>query len=208
MRHKSIYAIYIIVWILLAIKPKYFEDWLLENILVFLIFPWVIWLDNRYKLSFVAILLFMIFGILHAIGAHFTYAQMSYFDGITAFFGFERNHFDRVVHFLFGLLLFPFLYEICFHHLRKFKTSLLFTFTIIISISTLYEILEWVVAMTFYPELGISFLGIQGDVWDAHKDTISAILGASISCFLIASRGYRPTFDDNKNFRAPLKRES
>ena len=104
--HKIIYSIYILIWIILAINPKYPEDWFLENILVFLLFPFVLWSDIKYKYTLLSIFFLLIFASLHSLGAHFTYAKMEYFDFITQLFGFERNHFDRVVHFLFGLLVF------------------------------------------------------------------------------------------------------
>lgn len=61
------------------------------------------------------------------------------------------------------------------------RATLFFTFTVIVFISTLYELLEWLVAVLFHPELGMAFLGTQGDVWDAHKDTALAMTGALIN---------------------------
>ena len=176
--HKWFYGLYIVIWIALAIDPKFPDDWLLENVLVFIFFPVVVWLDIKYKFSITALCFLLLFGILHALGAHFTYAEMSYFDSITHFFGFERNHFDRMVHFLFGALVFKPLFEIIIHYIKQVKLALLFVFTLIATISTIYELLEWTAAMTFYPELGMAYLGTQGDIWDAHKDTLAAITGA------------------------------
>ena len=190
-RYKWLYIVYIVVWLFLAIDPKYFDDWLLENVLVVLFFPVVIWLDIRYKFSFMALLMVLVFSILHSIGSHFTYTEMSYFDTITSFFGFERNHYDRLVHFLFGALFFKFFYEIIFFHIKRVRVSVMFTLTVIISIATIYEVLEWGAVSIFYPELGVSFLGIQGDIWDAQKDTLVAIIGAIISgaVILLGNRG-------------------
>ncbi len=67
------------------------------------------------------------------------------------------------------------------------KTALLLTFTMIISISTLYEIIEWLAVIILNPELGMAFLGTQGDVWDAHKDTLAAIIGALINIIFYQS---------------------
>ncbi|OQX76082.1 MAG: hypothetical protein B6D54_04620 [Epsilonproteobacteria bacterium 4484_65] len=179
--HKLVYAIYVLVWIIMAINPKYPNDWLLENVLVFLVFPFIVWMDQKHHYSLISIILLLVFASLHSLGTHYTYAEMEHFDVITQFFGFERNHFDRLVHFLFGLLLFRILFEMITPGLNSIKTALLFTFTMIVSISTLYEILEWLAAITFNPELGIAFLGTQGDVWDAQKDTIAAMIGALIN---------------------------
>lgn len=179
--HKIVYAIYCIVWIIMAIDPKYPDDWLLENVLVFLIFPFIVWMDLKHIYSLSSIIFLLIFASLHSLGSHYTYAEMEHFDIISQFFAFERNHFDRLVHFLFGLLLFKILFEMSTTHITNIKTALLFTFTLVVSISALYEIVEWLAAALLYPELGIAFLGIQGDVWDAQKDTLLAILGAMIN---------------------------
>ncbi len=179
--HKLVYAIYIIVWIIMAINPKYPQDWLLENILVFLVFPFIVWMDKKHHYSLLSIILLLIFASLHSLGSHYTYAEMEHFNVITQFFGFERNHFDRLVHFLFGLLLFRILFEMITPGITKTKTALIFTFTMIISISTLYEILEWLAAVILHPELGMAFLGTQGDIWDAQQDTLVATIGALIN---------------------------
>jgi putative membrane protein len=106
---------------------------------------------------------------------------MEYFDVITQLFNLERNHYDRLVHFLFGLLLFRMIFEIIIHYVYQIKFALLFTFSLIVTISTLYEILEWMAAILFHPELGIAFLGTQGDVWDSQKDILAAIMGALVN---------------------------
>ena len=179
--HKLVYAIYVVVWIIMAINPKYPSDWLLENVLVFLVFPFIIWMDHKHNYSLLSIILLLLFASLHSLGSHYTYAEMEHFNVITQFFGFERNHFDRLVHFLFGLLLFRILFEMITPGIKSVKTALLFTLTMIISISTLYEILEWFAVIFFQPELGAAFLGIQGDIWDAQQDTLVATIGALIN---------------------------
>ena len=179
--HKLVYAIYVVVWIFMAINPKYPQDWLLENVLVFIFFPFVIWMDKKHNYTLLSIILLLIFASLHSLGSHYTYAEMEHFNAITHFFGFERNNFDRFVHFLFGLLTFRMIFEMITPATATIKTALLFTFTMIISISTFYEILEWLAAVILHPELGMAFLGTQGDVWDAHKDTSLAMLGALIN---------------------------
>jgi putative membrane protein len=171
------------VWIMMAINPKYRADWLLENILVFFFFPFIVLMDNRHHYSVISIVLLLIFASLHSLGSHYTYAEMEHFDTITKLFGFERNHYDRVVHFLFGLLVFRILFEMITQSISSLKTALFFTLTTVISIATFYEMLEWLAAITFHPELGLAFLGTQGDIWDAQKDTLVAIIGALVNFF-------------------------
>ncbi|MDD3775789.1 MAG: DUF2238 domain-containing protein [Sulfurovaceae bacterium] len=190
--YQLIYGIYIIVWTIMAIDPKYPSDWLLENVLVFLFFPFLVWMDFKHHFSVVALSMLLVFASLHSLGSHFTYAEMEYFDFITKWMGFERNHFDRVVHFLFGLLVFRTLFELVAIKIKTFRAAMFFTFTLVLSISTLYEIIEWLAAIIFHPELGIAFLGTQGDVWDSQKDTVAACLGAMLN--LLFYRKYRDIY--------------
>ena len=179
--HKLVYALYLVVWIVMAINPKYPQDWLLENVLIFIFFPFLFFMDKKHHYTLLSIIFLLIFASLHSLGSHYTYAEMEHFDVITQFFGFERNHFDRLVHFLFGLLTFRVLFEMITEGTNTVKTALLFTFTMIVSISTVYELLEWLAAVILRPDLGMAFLGTQGDVWDANKDTALATAGALIN---------------------------
>jgi putative membrane protein len=122
---------------------------------------------------------------------------MEYFNTITQWFGFERNHYDRVVHFLFGLLLFHPIFELTTRMISSVKVALLFTITLIISIATIYEMIEWLAVLLFNPDLGMAFLGTQGDIWDAHKDTLGAIIGAILN--LLFYRYYERLMERNKN---------
>lgn len=185
--HKLVYAIYIVVWIIMAINPKYPQDWLLENVLIFIFFPFILWMDKKHNYTLLSLILLLIFASLHSLGSHYTYAEMEHFNAITHFFGFERNHFDRFVHFLFGLLTFRMLFEMIASSTNTVKTALVFTFTMVVFISTVYEMLEWLAAVILHPELGMAFLGTQGDIWDAHKDTALAMLGALINIIFYKS---------------------
>jgi len=82
----------------MAIDPKYRADWLLENVLIFIFFPFIIWMDRKHQFTFLTMVFLLLFASLHSLGSHYTYAEMEHFNVISQFFGFERNHFDRVVH--------------------------------------------------------------------------------------------------------------
>lgn len=188
--HKILYFLYIVIWIITAIHPRYPDDWLLENVLPLLFFPTLLWLDYRFHFSLTSMVLLLIFGALHAVGAHYTYAEVPFFEPLKTLFGFERNDYDRIVHFLFGLLLFHPLFEIIRNYATHAKAAIFFTFTLIVAISDLYEILEWAATMIFHPELGIAFLGTQGDVWDGQKDMLAAVVGGASNALLL-NRYYR-----------------
>ena len=176
-----------IVWTALAIAPLYRQDWLLENVVVLTTVPLFVATIARLRFSNVAYTLLFIFLFAHEIGAHFTYSSVPYdqlFRDLTGqsvdtSLGFTRNHYDRLVHFLYGFLLLPLATELfeAKAHLRgllAFWTPVLF----IEATSAIFELIEWLAAVAFGGELGQAYLGTQGDVWDAQRDMALALLGA------------------------------
>lgn len=172
-------VIYVTVWVITAIDPLYPADWMLENILVVLFVPALIFLYKRFPLSDLSYLLITVFMILHAVGAHYTYAETPVGFWMQDLFHFERNHFDRLVHFSFGLFM---AYPIREIFLRIARTKGFFAyylpFDVTLAFSGAYEIIEMLVAVIVSPEAGDAYLGTQGDVWDAQKDMALAALGA------------------------------
>ena len=61
----------------------------------------------------------------------------------------------------------------------------------IMSNSELYEMIEWQAAELFGGDLGQAYLGTQGDIWDAQKDSLMAMVGAILG-LLAYRRGIRP----------------
>jgi putative membrane protein len=183
-------AAFALWWLLLAIRPSYRQDWLLENMLVFAAVPLLAWSYPRLRLSNGAYTCLFAFFVLHAVGAHYTYAEVPYDRWAQAVtgrtvsdaLGLGRNHYDRLVHFAYGLLVAPAAIEVLDARapqrgLWRWLVPLLF----MISHSTIYEMIEWAAAALFGGELGQAYLGTQGDVWDAQKDSALAGLGALIS---------------------------
>jgi len=69
----------------------------------------------------------------------------------------------------------------------------LFPLLVVMSTSLLFELIEWAAAVIFGGDLGMAYLGTQGDIWDSHKDSLLATLGALISSCVIA--GIHSTLD-------------
>jgi putative membrane protein len=181
-------AAYAVVWIITAIRPIDRGDWFIENLLVFAAVPILILTYRRLPLSDASYLLLAIFLALHAVGAHYTYAKVPLGDWMKEALAWDRNHFDRLVHCLFGLLLLVPVREVLIRTVgtRGFWSYAL-SFTVIVSASGFFEILEAIVAQIVSPELGIAYLGTQGDPWDAQKDMAAAITGGLCSIVIVAA---------------------
>jgi putative membrane protein len=99
----------------------------------------------------------------------------------------SRNHYDRIVHFSFGFLLAYPMREMFLRWLKYPKwVSWLLPIEITLSISALYELIEWAVADVFFSEQGHAYLGTQGDIWDAQKDLFLAFCGAIIATTIVS----------------------
>jgi putative membrane protein len=181
MRHYSQYAkvlgiALVGLWAVLAIHPLDRSDWLLENLLVFVAAPLLIFHGPRLSFDDGTWTCLFLFFALHLLGAHWTYAEVPVGD----LFG-GRNHFDRVVHFCYGLLMAKPTLDLFAARARpegiwRWIMPVLF----LVSHGVVYEVLEWFAAELFGGGLGTAFLGTQGDEWDAQKDVALASLGAAI----------------------------
>ena len=183
----------ITLWVITAINPLFPRDWLIENLLVFVYGALLVFTYPRFKFSNLSYALFTMFLSLHLIGAHYTYSNTPVGFWLQPIFDFERNHYDRIVHFSFGLLIaYPF-HEVLVRVTKvKKQWSYFLTVSVILAFSAFYELLEAVVAMLVDPELGEAYLGTQGDVWDAEKDLFFAFSGAIIAMLLTwIKRGQR-----------------
>ena len=183
-------AVYLAVWVACAIAPLYRTDWLLENALTAVAVPTLVLTYPRFRFSDRAYLQITAFMILHAVGGHYTYSEVPLGFWLRDALGLARNHFDRIVHFSFGLLMLRPMRELGFRNvsgLGRFGNVYFATAGVGLW-SMLYEVLEWGVAALVDPQAGSAYLGTQGDEWDAQKDMALAVLGA----FLAALFQYRP----------------
>ncbi len=199
-KHKNYLTILLILfaieWIALAIKPLYRHDWMLENVLTVAAIIFIITTFRKFPLSRISYTLIFIFLGLHTIGAHYTYAEVPYDQWFQSFtgktfneiVGWERNNFDRVIHFTYGLLLAYPIREVFIRIVNvKGFWGYFLPLDLTMSTSMLYELVEWGVALLFGGDLGMAYLGTQGDVWDAHKDMALASLGALIAMIFTAA---------------------
>ena len=188
-------AAWFAVWVICAISPNSRMDWLLENLLTFAGIAALLFGYRRFRFSNRAYVQITLFMILHAIGGHYTYAEVPLGRWVGDALGLARNHYDRVVHFSFGLLMLRPMREIGFRHDRDLGRfgNLYFCVAGVGLWSMLYEVIEWVVAATVDPEAGTAYLGTQGDEWDAQKDMGLALLGALIAALFQYRLDGRPT---------------
>jgi putative membrane protein len=191
----TLLAVLVAIGIALGIAPYDRSDWLLENSLaagavLVLVVTWRV-----FPLSKLSYSLIFVFLVLHEIGAHYTYSEVPYDEWFRALtgqtlngvLGLERNHYDRLVHFCYGLLLAYPMRELFVRiaDARGFWGYML-PLDLVMSTSMIYELIEWGAAVVFGGDLGVAYVGTQGDPWDAQKDMLLATCGAVIALTLTA----------------------
>lgn len=210
-------ALYAVLWTVLAIRPIDRADWALENVLAVLFVIAIVLSYRRFRLSPLSYALIFLFLCVHAIGAHYTYAKVPYdafFMSITgrslgAAMGWERNHFDRLAHSLYGLLLVYPLRELLLRvaNVRGFWSYFL-PLNIVIATSAVFELFEWAAAEVFGGDLGVAYLGTQGDEWDAQRDMALAALGAAVTTLVMACIDMQRQPDFVREWRESLRVKS
>lgn len=141
----------------------------------------------RWPLSTRAVGWAVLFWLLHTLGGRYTYSNVPYDawaaalagTSISEIFGFTRNHYDRLVHFAFGLCSVPLVVEALRRHGGLSLTAALWIAAgVSLAVGALYEIFEWGLAIVMAGPTADAYNGQQGDIWDAQKDMALAFLGA------------------------------
>ncbi|MFT4631788.1 MAG: putative membrane protein [Candidatus Pseudothioglobus sp.] len=177
---------YAVIFIALAISPFDRTIWFVENAPIMLLVAVVAWLHLHHHFTPISYAAMSVLVVLHTIGAHYTFANVP-FGLVTEYFGFERNHFDRLAHCSVGFYAYP-IGELLLK--RRLVNSrlilLLFPLFAIFGTAAIYEVFEWQFALLADPQAGLAVLGSQGDVWDAQKDITADGIGALIATGLFA----------------------
>ncbi|MFA5986575.1 MAG: DUF2238 domain-containing protein [Parcubacteria group bacterium] len=180
-----LFVVYVILFSVLAIHPYDRATWFAENLTVWIIIGTIfaLWV-NQIRFSCMAYVLMSVLIYLHTIGGHYTFALVP-FDWVTNFFGFSRNHFDRIAHFSVGFYAFA-IAEWLWKEKLVANRFLLFTYPVFViaTIAMSYELIEWIYAANADPAAGGAYLGSQGDVWDAQKDMMADTLGAIVAVII------------------------
>lgn len=160
------------------------KNWALENTLSISLVIFLGAFYNIFRFSNLSYTLIFLFLLLHMYGSQYQYADNPFGEWLKETYSMQRNNYDRLVHLGFGLFLAYPIHEVLVQafKVRQFYSYLL-PIEIILSLSALYELVEWVVADLVYQtqQSGMDFLGMQGDVWDAQKDMALALAGAFVT---------------------------
>jgi putative membrane protein len=175
----------LLVWS--GIHPHDRFTWWLEVAPIFIGVPALILLYPRLRLTpLVYTLIWIHCGIL-MLGGHYTYAQVPLGFWMEQWFGFTRNHYDRIGHFAQGFIPAMLAREI-FIRRSPLAGSRWLPFMVIcfcLAFSAFYELVEFWTALA-EGSAATDFLGTQGDPWDTQWDMMLALIGAIVSLLLLS----------------------
>ena len=178
---------FVFVWANSLIGTTNISNWFLENTLTFIFVIFLVVSNKKYQFSDLSYLLICVYLCLHVYGSKYTYAENPFGYWLQDAFQMSRNHYDRIVHFCFGFLLAYPMREMFLKWLSYPRwVAWILPIEITLSISAFYELIEWAVADLFFKSMGDSYLGTQGDVWDAQKDIFLAFCGAILATTIVS----------------------
>jgi putative membrane protein len=149
---------------------------------------------KRHPLSNTSVNWIVGFLLLHLFAARWSYSFVPYSDwsrvltgiSIDAVFGFERNMFDRLVHFAYGLCFAVPIVEICRRYLAmSLKISIWVMLLFVLGTGGLYEIFEWLLSITMDPAAADAYNGQQGDLFDPQQDMLIASVGSVLGLWMV-----------------------
>lgn len=161
--------------------------WWLESIPVLVGVPVILAFRHRFPLSTLLLVLLWLHCVLLVVGGHYTYARVPLGEWAKEWFGWSRNHYDKLGHFVQGFVPAILTRELLVRTspLRGSRWSGFLTVCVCLAFSAFYELLEWFTAV-MTGEAAEDFLGMQGDPWDTQTDMLMALVGASLALAMLA----------------------
>ena len=188
--NRNVVAAFLVLWAMSCCRVPHPEYFVMQHVPTVLAIVALIAAERKHAVDRLGFAFIVIFLVLHLLGARYLYSFVPYDDwsqrflgvNITEHFGFQRNHYDRLVHVLFGLL---FIYPLAWFFGRRLAVlgwwPAVLAVCVVLAASAVYEIAEWLAAMTFAPDWADAYNGQQGDIWDAERDMACAGLGSIIA---------------------------
>ncbi|HEY4310254.1 MAG TPA: DUF2238 domain-containing protein [Pirellulales bacterium] len=184
---------FVALWIASCIDPPWPYELILQHIPTVIAIALLITLDRYQPMSLASFTAVLAFLCLHLLGARYLYSNVPYREWYNALggnapssLGWQRNHYDRLVHFCYGLMLVLVVRDVLDKSLRMPRAwGITLAIGAILASSALYELLEWLIAIALSPDQAEAYNGQQGDMWDAQKDMALALAGAIAGCIAV-----------------------
>jgi putative membrane protein len=165
-----------------GIAPHDRITWWLEVAPVLMALPLLLATARRFPLTPLLYTLIAVHALILVAGGHYTYARVPVGFWMQDWFGFARNHYDRIGHFAQGFVPAILARELLLRRtpLQRGGWLFLLVTACCLAFSAFYELIEWWTAL-IGGGAATDFLGTQGDPWDTQWDMCFALIGALVA---------------------------
>jgi len=180
---KILLALVVIFFVWSGINPHDSRlTWVLETAPFMIALPILLLTYKRFQLTYFVYTIIAIHAIVLMLGGHYSYAKVPLGFWMEDWFGWTRNNYDKIGHFMqgFGPVLYARELLIRTSPLKPGKWLNVITVSIALAISAIYEIIEWLSSLS-NPTDTEAFLGTQGYIWDTQTDMFMCFVGAFVA---------------------------
>ena len=174
------------LWSVINVQDTYLT-WFLETVPVMIVLPILLLTYQRFPLTNLTYTIIAIHAMILMYGGHYSYAKAPLGFWMEQWFGWTRNNYDKIGHFIQGFGPFIYARELIVRTspLKRGKWLGFISIAIPLAFSALYEIFEWTASLS-NPTDTEAFLGTQGYVWDTQTDMFLALVGAVAAMILLS----------------------
>jgi putative membrane protein len=160
--------------------------WVLETLPVMLALPVLLLTYKRFPLTHLTYTLIAVHALILMLGAHYSYAKVPLGFWMQDWFGWTRNNYDKIGHFMQGFGPAIYTREILARTspLRRGKWLGFMSIAVPLAFSAVYEIIEWLASLSD-PTDTEAFLGTQGYIWDTQSDMFLCLIGSMVALILL-----------------------
>lgn len=185
--HVLLLLLVLACWIWSGIKPQDTRlTWVLETLPFMIALPIMLLTYKRFTLSHLTYTLIAIHAVILVVGGHYSYAKVPLGFWMEDWFGWTRNNYDKIGHFMQGFGPAIYTREILARTspLRRGKWLGFISIAVPLALSALYEIFEWLASLSNPADME-AFLGTQGDIWDTQSDMFWCLIGSIVALVLL-----------------------
>ena len=170
-----------------GIQPYDRATWWMEVAPVLIAAPLLIITYRRYPLTPLLYALIFVHALVLILGGAYTYARVPLGFWLQDLLALERNPYDRIGHFMQGLVPAMVAREILLRgaFVSGRRMCAFLCVCVALAVSAVYELIEWGAALAL-GQGAEQFLGTQGDPWDTQADMFLALAGATTALLLLA----------------------
>ena len=180
-------VIVLVFWFWSGIRPRDTRlTWVLETFPCMIALPVLLLTYRRFPLTNLAYTLIAVHAMILMLGGHYSYAKVPLGFWMEDWFGWTRNNYDKIGHFMQGFAPAIYVREIVVRTspLKPGKWLGFMSIAVPLAFSALYEIIEWLASLS-NPSDTEAFLGTQGYIWDTQTDMFWCLIGSIVAVVLL-----------------------